>query len=109
VLLLSLFACIDTSNCDGKLIEVSINHTSDNDGENVTGDDCYTVANGVYDYADCCPDGFTFLAMNSGGGVICEQECGGDELQTAMDLAFIGHGVLDAVVESVEDLNSPPP
>jgi hypothetical protein len=106
VLLLSLFACIDTSNCDGKLIEVSINHTSDNDGENVTGDDCYTVANGVYDYADCCPDGFTFLAMNSGGGVICEQECG-SAAEAVTDAAFVAHGVLDAWVEGVEALEAP--
>ena len=109
LVLLLLTAC--EPPCDGKLVSISGGHTSDDNGETVTTDPCYEVDGNDYDYSDCCPDGYVFLAMESSSSVLCQQECGlGSEasVEQASKVAFFAHGMADAFFTVVEDLATAP-
>lgn len=72
-ILLFLFAC---APCDSTVITVSMNVTTDEDG-NAVAEGCYDTDDEGVNYADCCPDGYAFLAR-AVDGVLCEEVCGLD-------------------------------
>jgi hypothetical protein len=108
--LLPLLGCVDTSDCDGKVIEVTPNYTN-NDGD-VTVDPCVVdEGNGAYNYDACCPDGYDFLAVSGSNAVLCEQDCGlGSEASVTSigNGVFVAHALADATLAAVEDLSSAP-
>lgn len=107
--------CID-DNCTGKVIEVNAGYTSNNDGE-VVADSCGDMVSSdpdVYDFQDCCPDGYTFLAMglDDTTTVLCEQDCGfgsSSSVASTADAAFVAHAVVDAALDAVAELGPAAP
>ncbi len=102
-LIMLAVGCVDP-DC-GKVISLSPGANGDGGGQ------CAELVNGVYDYSDCCPNGYDFLAVGSDGGVLCEEECGLGStaaVDRAGKAAFLTHAVADAAFEAVEDLASGP-
>ena len=110
--LLPAAGCVDP-NCDGKIITVSPNATTDGSGENVdVGTPCYTVDNGgIRDYSGCCPSGFEYLAVAGDGSILCEEDCGLGStaaVDAAGKTAFVVHALADAGFDAVDALSSAP-
>ena len=111
--LTSLVGCVnpnEAKNC-GETIEVDPQFSYDEYGYAVfTGNYCYseTEQGGVrtIDGADCCPDGYEFLAIGetgSGGiAVVCEKVC--DPGQAAGQTAFVVHTLTYAFTDAMEIL-----
>ena len=78
LLLCLVAACFPTgpSACDGTVVTINA-HFTETDGM-VEQDDCSVMTDGgAYDYAPCCPDGYSFLGISGDGSVLCEEKCGG--------------------------------
>ena len=80
LVLVGLLACSGASGpsaCDGTVVTVHPQYTTKLDGA-VVPEECYTVSDeGIYDFAPCCPEGYSFLGISGDGSVLCEETCGG--------------------------------